>query len=466
MTYTFDHFIVQNPWRVDEQALNFLYFPRQVGLEIKAHLLTDEPLLIPGARESGKTALVQSLIQYLVKEERQDPGAIFYFNLDDPITADFFRDGPRVLNFLRCFKPRDAGRIFLIIDEAQYLSAPIREQLLKESGLKLIWTTSQASLNQTFRGRGFRLNPCNFREFLGPVLKRGNYYLPDLKDGMELIPQSQSYVQILTPAFEEYLLYGGYPKVVRLMTPQHKQEALREIIRIQLNGISRSPTSIGEPDKFVNLLTLLAAQDGQLLNLQALSRQTQLDYRTLKRYLGIMVEHYLISLVYPFRAPATAFGSAQESGRLMGQGVPLVYFNDPGLRNAYLASFQELALRPDRTILLEHFLFQELIGGSEVTDLGFIRTRQDRVVFSFVVNPVRNEVSNGVKGQRYLAASRYDFPQNRRGLRALVNLSERLKPDRVIVLTSDYVLPGKYGPGNFIFLPTYWAWALPEVLQD
>ncbi len=440
--YSFEHFITQNPWRIDEQALNLTYFPRKIETDIRPYLLTDEPLLITGPREAGKTALLHFLIRTLIKDEHKDPGTIFYFNLDDPLTTDFFRDITQVQNFLRCFRPHDAARLFLIIDEAQYLSKSVSEQLSQEINLKLIWTASRR-WPYSWHGHVFLMGSCNYRDFLGPVLKRRNYYLPVLKEQADPLTPASSFSPILMPHLEEYMLYGGFPRVVRLMTPASQQKTLREIIGNQFKAIAQSAIKVSEPDKFVRLLTLLAAQNGQSLNLLTLKRQAGLDYRTIKRYLGIMQDHYLITLSYP-----------DQPGQTSASGIPLVYFNDLGARNILLNSFNGLNLRADRKELLENFLFRELQGLAEINSLSFIRTRHKTAVFSFQA-----------KDKDYLAAVRYDYPQNKQGMKGLVNLAQRLKPQRMIIFTRDFISAQTSGTTELLFLPAYWAWALPEIIQ-
>jgi hypothetical protein len=386
---------------------------------------------------------MQSLIRTLIKDLNQDPGAIFYFNLDDPLTADFFRDITQVQNFLRCFRPHDATRLFLMIDEAQYLSKSVSEQLNQESNLKLIWTASRR-WPYSFRGHIFPMGSCNFRDFLGPVLKRQNYYLPVLKDQADPLTVSSSYVPILMLPLEEYMLYGGYPRVVRLMTPTSQQKTLREIIGHQLKAIAQSGNTIGEPDKFVSLLTQLSAQNGQSLNMLTLSRQTGLDYRTIKRYLSIMEEHYLITLIHPDQQPDS----------VSGQGIPLIYFNDLGARNILVEAFNNFNLRPDRNVLLENFLFRELQGLPGLADLNFVRIRQEGTVFSFRLSD-----------KLYLAAVRYDYPKHKKGMQVLVNLAQRIKPQRMIIVTRDFSKTQASGVTETIFLPAYWAWALPEIIR-
>lgn len=446
MTLSFDRFLELNPWRTDPNALNYPYFMRLLIPKIKDRLLTDEPILVKGGRGVGKTTLLKILIRDLLREEHQDPNTLFYFDLDDPLSADYFTGPARVLNFLQGFRPRDAAKLCLFVDEAQYLPAVTQTALSQEPQLKLIWTSSCASFapTESVPPRGwhhFSLDTCNLREFFAATLRRKNYYLPELTLQTEILSTSRSYASILPPYLEEYLLYGGYPEIVQRTNPGYKSRAVRTILQDCLKSLSRDAPGIEEPDKFINLLTLLAQRCGRLLNLRELSRLLPLDHRTIKRYLKIMAEHYLVSLIYPFPAAS-------------GQGVPLIYFYDLGLRNVLLGSFNDLDLRPDRGVLLDNFIFRELVAWGAAEQVNFRRTAGGTVAFTFKL-----------KEALYLAAVRYEFPKSKHGMKALVNLAQRIKPARVIVLTKDYIPPGKYDLPHFIYLPAYWAWALPEILQ-
>jgi len=453
MTLDLDRFLDVNPWRTDPNALNYPYFIRLVIPKIKDCLLTDEPILLKGGRGVGKTTLAKILIRDLLREGPQDPNNIFYFDLDDPLSADYFTGPERVLNFLRGFRPRDAAQLFLFVDEAQYLPAVTQTALSQEPQLKFIWTSSRASFVPTEpvpprHWHHFSLDTCNLQEFLGATLRRKNYYLPELTPQTEILSTSQGYAGLLPPYLEEYLLYGGYPEIVQRTNPGYKPQALRTVLQNCLKSLSRDAPGIEEPDKFINLLTLLAQRCGQLLNLRELSRLLSLDHRTIKRYLKIMEEHYLVSLIYPFPVAA---GQGVPPGHPVG--VPLIYFYDSGLRNALVGSFNDLDRRPDRGVLLDNFIWRELVAWGIPRDLSFRRTAGGTVVFAFKL-----------KESLYLVAVLYDFPRSKHGMKALVNLAQRIKPVRVIVLTRDYLPPGKYNLPNFIYLPTYWVWALPKVL--
>ena len=100
--------------------------------------------------------------------------------------------------------------------------------------------------------------------------------------------------------FKDYLLYGGYPKIVLTPEVYRKEKYLQQIVDTYVKKDIRDLAGVMDIDKFNKLLEALASQSGQQLNVAELSNTTKISKQTIEKYLFIMENTYVIKLVRPF----------------------------------------------------------------------------------------------------------------------------------------------------------------------
>ena len=122
--------------------------------------------------------------------------------------------------------------------------------------------------------------------------------------------------------------------------------------------------------KFYLLLQLLADQMGKLVNKRELSNTLSIDAKTIDQYLYILQKCYHIYLLKPF------FRNLRKELTKM----PKVYFNDLGLRNAFLNRFGEVESRADRGELLENYFFLTFRQQYPLDQIKFWRTSEKQEV--------------------------------------------------------------------------------------
>ena len=83
--------------------------------------------------------------------------------------------------------------------------------------------------------------------------------------------------------YEEYVKYGGYPKIVLTSEIEKKSAYVNQIIDTYVKKDIRDLAEIKDIDKFNRLLEVLAAQSGQLLNVAELSNTVNLSKITLEK---------------------------------------------------------------------------------------------------------------------------------------------------------------------------------------
>ncbi|MCP4295513.1 MAG: ATP-binding protein, partial [Proteobacteria bacterium] len=200
-------------------------------------------------------------------------------------------EGPESVNaYLRQRgKLKNQERFFLLIDEIQYLSNP--SSFLKlihdhHSHLKLIVSGSSSfEIKKKFKdslvGRtvNFELYPLDFEEFL--VFKEKPFNLREKVTSGVLVEE-------LKKLYREYVLYGGYPKIVLTESIEMKEKYLQQIVDTYIKKDIRDLANIRNIIRFNKLLRVLAAQSGQMLNVAELANTVQLAKQTIEEYLFIL----------------------------------------------------------------------------------------------------------------------------------------------------------------------------------
>ena len=127
---------------------------------------------------------------------------------------------------------------------------------------------------------------------------------------------------------------------------------------------------------FNRLLRLLAAQIGNLVNINELSRESGLNYTDCEKYLHLLQQMYIIKLVEPYFT---------NKRKVIGK-MKKVYFCDLGLRNIIYSSFNDMAFRTDNGAIFENEVFLELWRSRQASEtIQFYRTQNGTEV-DFVIS--------------------------------------------------------------------------------
>lgn len=357
---------------------------RRLLTDIENHLENKQYTIITGARQVGKTSVLQLLFQRLKAREE----SITYVSLEDQRVLQAINEHPeKILNYLPqkpspILEGNQGSRIYLLVDEVQYADQPTN--FLKylydkyEKNLKIIATGSSAFyIDRKFRDslagrkRIFNLYPLSFEEFLS--FKNNDILLNEL----ELLRSNEHYESLhiteLSSYFFEYLTFGGYPAVVLENDFNEKRALLSELKNAYIKR-DILESGIEKEGKFYLLLQLLADQTGSLVNKHELGTTIQLDAKTVDNYLYILQKCYHIQLVRPF----------YRNLRKELTKMPKVYFNDLGLRNSLLNRFTEVSTRADKGALLENYFFLRFRESYSLEQIKFWRTA-DRQEVDFVI---------------------------------------------------------------------------------
>lgn len=339
-----------------------MYLRRQAEQPLKDILAGDKVGIILGARQVGKSTLVEHVLA-------GQPAT--FLNFDVEVDKARFQAAAALspIDGLRSL----GSPAVLVIDEAQRLSetsrivkgwydarVPAKLLLLGSSSLDLL---DQAAESLTGRNRKLVLPPLLFSETLGTQVWAGSEATPEHLS-KHFAPQLRAFLM-------QRLAFGSYPEVV---TSSEPVQLLRELSSDYLWKDVLQTGLVKTPDLIKKLLLLLAHQAGSEVSVNELSTQLQMARSTVERYLDLLEQTFVI-----FRLPSFSTNPRKEISKSQK-----VFFWDTGIRNALLNAFSTDAFRPDIGALWENWVIAEVAKhnamlGSPV-ELYFWRTRSQSEV--------------------------------------------------------------------------------------
>ncbi|WP_202900303.1 ATP-binding protein [Pseudacidobacterium ailaaui] len=312
-----------------------------IGQLIEA--LADTPaVLVNGARQTGKSTLVQS--KEVVKDGRHyitfdDPGVLaaarsdpngFLAGLPLPVTLDEIQHVPELFPVVKAAidRRRHPGQ-FLLTGSANVMLLPkISESLAGRMEILTLWPFSQGEMKnhqESFVDSLFSPKPVNW---------------------------SGKFQKLEGEALLEHLVAGGYPPAVARHSPSRRDAWFHSYIMTMLQRDIRDLANIADSTAIPRLLSVVATRAGSLLNFADLSRTMGLPQTTLKRYFALLEGTFLVQLLRPW---------TRNLGKRVIQ-TPKVYLNDSGLLAYSLgATVDRLkAEGPLTGAVLENFVMMEL----------------------------------------------------------------------------------------------------------
>jgi hypothetical protein len=339
-----------------------MYIKREAEQALRDILAGDKVGVILGARQVGKTTLVEHVLA--------GRPAVF-LNFDVEVDKARFQAAAALspLDGLRSL----GNPAVLVIDEAQRLPAtsriikgwhdarlPATFLLLGSSSLDLL---DQAAESLTGRNRKLVLPPLLFSEALGTQVWAGAGAAPDHLC-QHFAPQLRAFLM-------QRLAFGSYPEVVTSADPTR---LLRDISSDYLWKDVLQAGLVKTPDLIKRLLLLLAHQAGSEVSVNELATQLHMARPTVDRYLDLLEQTFVIFRLRSFSTnPRKEIAKSQK-----------VFFWDTGIRNALLNACATDEFRPDIGALWENWAIAEVakrnvLAGSPA-ELFFWRTRSQSEV--------------------------------------------------------------------------------------
>ena len=297
---------------------------RQLFSTIQKRLFKGKAILIFGARQVGKTTLIEEVISP--------------YNKDVLILSG---DEPDIRNQLSTITSTQLKMIIgskkiLFIDEAQrvenigltlkLITDQIKDVQVIATGSSAFDLANQTSEPLTGRKFEYKLFPLSFSEMCA--------HHGWIKEKRLL---------------QHRLIYGYYPEVVNQKDVNNAQESLKLITESYLYKDILTFEGIKKPQFFDKLIRALAFQIGSEVSFHELAQLTGSNSHTMEKYIDILEKAFVV-----FRLPSYSKNLRNELKK-----SKKIYFYDNGIRNAVIGNFTSADSRTDIGALWENFLVCE-----------------------------------------------------------------------------------------------------------
>lgn len=295
--------------------------PRLVFDQIKPYLDSPEAIILTGMRRTGKTTLLNFVHDQIASKNK------IFLDLENPLNRRYFEESnyEKIKSSFEIMGIDFASKPFIFLDEIQFVrSLPSVVKYFIDHYQVKFFLTGSASFylknlfTESLAGRKylFELFPLSFSEFL--IFKESALRIPQNARGI-----TKPVFDMISPLYEEYILFGGFPGVVLKSSVEEKRKALEDIFSsffqleiLQLGDFRRNKA-------IRDLMLLLMQRVGSKLDIQKLSKELGISRPTLNEYISFLEGTYFIKTIGPFSR-----GRDTEIRKM-----PKVYLCDTGLAN-------------------------------------------------------------------------------------------------------------------------------------
>ncbi|MCE9106451.1 ATP-binding protein [Bacteroides pyogenes] len=387
--------------------------------------------VITGIRRCGKSVLLFELFRNYLKNNGVEDSQVIALKLDTAMNARY-RNPLELDKYVREQLKDSDKQYYVLLDEIQEVKA-IQNPWLNDADSTIgfvdillglvdlknvdVYVTGSNSkmlssdIITEFKDRGdeIHINPFTFREFY-------NAYQGDKHD-----------------AWQEYITYGGLPRILSEKTPEDKSKYLQDLIKktyltdvIERNNIQNDISTLDD------LLNIIASSVGSLTNPAKLERtfssvkHKNVTDATISSYLSAFEDAFILRKANQFDVKGKKYIN-----------TPLkYYFTDIGLRNAQLNFRQQ-----EETHIMENVIYNELYARGFNVDVGVVeynykdeegKSKRTWLEVDFIAN----------KGNaRCYIQSAFAIPDEKKRLQETHSLRRINDSYRKIVVVRDAIIP-------------------------
>ncbi|MCF2709247.1 ATP-binding protein [Bacteroides pyogenes] len=387
--------------------------------------------VITGIRRCGKSVLLFELFRNYLKNNGVEDSQVIALKLDTAMNARY-RNPLELDKYVREQLKDPDKQYYVLLDEIQEVKAiqnpwlddadstigfvDILLGLVDLKNVDVYVTGSNSKMLSSdiiteFKDRGdeIHINPFTFREFY-------NAYQGDKHD-----------------AWQEYITYGGLPRILSEKTPEDKSKYLQDLIKktyltdvIERNNIQNDISTLDD------LLNIIASSVGSLTNPAKLERtfssvkHKNVTDATISSYLSAFEDAFILRKANQFDVKGKKYIN-----------TPLkYYFTDIGLRNAQLNFRQQ-----EETHIMENVIYNELYARGFNVDVGVVeynykdeegKSKRTWLEVDFIAN----------KGNaRCYIQSAFAIPDEKKRLQETHSLRRINDSYRKIVVIRDAIIP-------------------------
>jgi predicted AAA+ superfamily ATPase len=314
--------------------------PRSIYESIKPYFDSPEAIIITGMRRTGKTTFLNFIFDQVETKNK------IFLDLENPLNRKYFEEEnyERIKISFEVLGIDFSQKPFIFLDEIQFLKnlPSVAKYFIDHYEVKFFLTGSASFylknlFTESLAGRKyiFELFPLTFSEFL--LFKESSLKIPKVMSEI-----TKTNFEAISPLYEEYILFGGFPGVVLKTSVEEKRRALEEIFSsfFQLEILQLGDFRKNEVIR--DLILLMIQRIGSKIDIQKISRELGISRSTLYEYLAFLEGTFFLKTIRPFT----------KRKNLEIRKMPKVYLCDSGLSN-HLAKL-------DPGVLFENTIFQNL----------------------------------------------------------------------------------------------------------
>lgn len=326
--------------------MNIEFIKRTIFKEIKNHLNKKEISLIIGPRQIGKTTMMMEL-----KKDLELRGLkTLFLSMDFEDNKKFFSSQNSLLEKLKLEFGNSKGYVFL--DEIQRkedaglflkgiydMNLPYKFIVSGSGSVEL-----KEKVHESLAGRKllFEVYPISFFEFIN---FKTDYAYENRLESYFSVENNRALILL-----EEYMNFGGYPRVILEDKLKNKIRIIDEIYSSYIEKDILNLLNIEKSEEFSSLLKILASQTGQLLNYSEIANTVNISLPTIKNYLWYLEKTFILEKITPFF----------RNTRKEITKSPSIYFYDIGLRNYLIGRFGQINSQNEFGFIFQNLVFNIL----------------------------------------------------------------------------------------------------------
>ena len=402
-----------NPWWNDLRYSFQLQKKREYFKSFRDLVLNQNlkrAVILMGPRRVGKTVMLHQLIHDFLKRKKFHSRNIFFVSIDSPVYNNVSLE-----KFIELFqkKTKHSTRTkkLVIFDEIQYLKDWERHLKVLVDHYPHIKFVASGSSATALKRKSIESGAGRFTDFFLPPLT--------FKEFINLSTTSKpKSVKKFNEALIDYINFGGYPEPIFNPTIRKnvKQFIGQDIIdKVLLRDL---PTLYGIQDtqELNSLLTMIAFNSGREINLESLSKNSQISKNTIQKYLTYLESAFLIQRVYRIDDSCKRFKRARNFK---------VYLTNPSMYSALFGKVKDtdnnIGSIIETAVFSQHFHVQD----SLIKQIYYARWKKNNV--DFEVDLVRTDKRHNPKILLEIKWSDHHVNKVRDTLKGLMDLAVKHK---------------------------------------
>lgn len=348
-----------------------MYFNRKIYKTLFENLKNNKIIILTGARQVGKTSLMKKMLEDVKKDQNTA-----FLDMDLAANLEKGESLEKFIDFLYLNGyTEEKDRFYVFVDEfqkAQNLANIFKNIYDHYKNIKIIASGSSSltiknNLKESLAGRKFifEINPLDFEEFL--IFKQDKKALDYYKNIPKIKSSDAQLPNLLDKYLNEFLIFGGYPEVALNDNYETKKKLLESIFDLYIEKDIMIFSDIENIPAFKKIVGILAVNNGQLINYDRLAREAGVHNKTVRSYLSLIEDTYIVKEVKPFHS-----NKNKELTK-----TPKYYFSDIGVRNYFLNNYSDLQKRVDKGQIWETYILQELVKNG-FPNVKFWRTKNGK----------------------------------------------------------------------------------------